>query len=128
MKKLNKTSLCNLDFTVIKKKVISQLSKIGQKFAYTVFLLVFAFRRKETPGWAKHIIIGAIGYFLTPFDSIPDLTPILGYTDDFGVLSFGLVTIASYINDDVRIEARRTLKKLFGSIDFDSIEEVDDKL
>ena len=128
MKKLNKTSLSNLDFAHIKKKVVNQLTKVGQKLAYTVFLLVFAFRRKETPGWAKHIIVGAIGYFLTPFDSIPDLTPILGYTDDLGVLSFGLVTIASYINDDVRIEARRTLKRLFGSVDFDSIEEVDEKL
>ena len=128
MKKLNKISLCNLDFADIKKKVVNQLTKVGQKLAYTVFLLVFAFRRKETPRWAKHIIVGAIGYFLTPFDSIPDLTPILGYTDDFGVLSFGLVTIASYINDDVRIEARRTLKRLFGSVDFDSIGEVDEKL
>ena len=128
MKKFNKTSLGDLDFTAIKNKVYNQLSKLGQKLAYTVFLLVFAFRRKETPGWAKHIIIGAIGYFLTPFDAIPDLTPILGYTDDLGVLSFGLVTIASYINDDVRIEARKTLKKLFGFVDFESIEEIDEKL
>lgn len=90
--------------------------------------MVFAYRRKDTPGWAKHIIVGAIGYFLTPFDSIPDLTPILGYTDDLGVLSFGLVTIASYINDDVRIEARKRLKSIFGELDFAALGEIDEKL
>jgi uncharacterized membrane protein YkvA (DUF1232 family) len=128
MKKIEKKTLEKICFIDIRNKVVKHLKKVGQKLAYTVLLLVFAFRRKETPAWAKHIIVGAIGYFLTPFDSIPDLTPILGYTDDLGVLSFGLVTIASYIDDGVRIQARKKLKHFFGSIDFDSIEEIDAKL
>lgn len=128
MKKIGKKTLEKNHLIDIGKKVAKHLKQVGQKLTYTILLLVFAFRRKETPAWAKHIIVGAIGYFLTPFDSIPDLTPILGYTDDFGVLSFGLVTIASYIDDSVRIQARKKLKHFFGSIDFDSIEEVDAKL
>lgn len=118
----------NTDLRTVLDHLWKYTQVIGQKVAYAVLLMVFAFRRKETPRWARNIIIGALAYFLSPIDSIPDLTPILGYTDDFGVLSFGLVTIASYINDDVRIEARKIMKKIFGKLDFESIQCVDRKL
>ena len=90
--------------------------------------MFYAFRRKETPGWAKNVILGAIGYFLSPFDGIPDLTPFLGYTDDLGVLSFGLVLIAGYINDEVRGQAKECLKKWFGEIDEEELKTVDEQL
>ncbi len=113
-------------------RVLKQIGRLfyamGQQTVYSVLLMVFAFRRKDAPGWAKRIIIGALGYVLTPIDAIPDLTPLIGYTDDLGVLSFGLVAIASYINLDVRIEARRGVKALFGKVDFESLNEVDSKL
>ena len=117
--------LRNTDFREVFNHLWKSTRLVGQKVAYAVLLMIYAYRRKETPRWARNIIIGSLAYFL---DSIPDLTPILGYTDDFGILSFGLVTIASYINDDVRIEARKVLKKLFGELDFDSIHCVDEKL
>ncbi len=101
---------------------------MGQKAVYSVLLLFFAFKRKDTPGWAKNIIIGAIGYFLSPLDSIPDLTPFLGLTDDFGVLSFGLVAIACYINDEVRADAKKTLSSFFDEVDEQMIAEVDQSL
>jgi len=101
---------------------------MGQQTVYSVLLMVYAFRRKDSPAWAKRIIIGALGYVLTPIDAIPDLTPLIGYTDDLGVLSFGLVAIASYIDSEVRIEARKGVKYLFGEVDLESIHEVDRNL
>ena len=101
---------------------------MGQQTVYSVLLMVYAFRRKDSPGWAKRIIIGTLGYVLTPIDAIPDLTPLIGYTDDLGVLGFGLEAIASYINLDVRVKARRDVKLLFGEIDLESMHEVDSKL
>ncbi|MCB0641234.1 MAG: DUF1232 domain-containing protein, partial [Phaeodactylibacter sp.] len=76
------------------EKVRRYAQQAGLKTVYTALLLFYAFKRKDTPAWAKNIILGTLGYFLAPIDAIPDLTPILGYTDDIGVLSFGLVTIA----------------------------------
>lgn len=101
---------------------------VGLKVVYMVLLLFFAYRRKETPSWAKNIIIGTLGYFLAPFDAIPDLTPIIGYTDDIGILSFGLVTISAYIDNEVRINARQKLKSWFGEYDESELEEVDQRL
>ena len=100
----------------------------GVKTVYTALLLYFAYNRKETPTWARNIILGALGYFLAPIDAIPDLTPILGYTDDVGVLSFGLVTIASYVNMDVKIEARKKLQTWFGTINLKDLKEIDQQL
>ena len=95
---------------------------------YTALLLYYAYQRQETPHWARNIILGAIGYFLAPIDSIPDLTPLFGYTDDIGVLSFGLVTVASYVNMEVKINARKKLKDWFGEIDLESLKTVDARL
>ncbi|MCU0345689.1 MAG: YkvA family protein [Saprospiraceae bacterium] len=100
----------------------------GMKVVYSVLLLFYAYRRTDTPIWAKRIIIGVLGYFISPFDALPDLTPILGYTDDLGVLSFGLVAIAAYINDEVRIKARLKLKDWFGELDLEELQEVDQQL
>jgi len=35
----------------------------------------------------KALIIGALLYFINPFDAIPDLTPYLGFLDDVGVIT-----------------------------------------
>ena len=98
------------------------------KTVYTALLLFYAYKRKETPSWAKNIIIGVIGYFITPIDIIPDLTPIIGYTDDIGMLGFGLVTIACYIDKEVKQKARAKLTKWFGEYDERELVEIDKQL
>jgi uncharacterized membrane protein YkvA (DUF1232 family) len=95
---------------------------------YSSLLLFYAFKRKETPTWAKNIIIGVLGYLIAPIDLIPDLTPFIGYTDDLGVLGIGLVAIASYINDSVKLQAKTTLKVWFRNYDPSEIENIDQKL
>ena len=109
-------------------KLRSQARKAGVKIVYTALLLFYAYRRTETPTWARSIILGVLGYFLAPIDLIPDLTPILGYTDDLGVLAFGLVTIAAYVNQDVRQKARGRLNQWFGDYDETELKEVDEQL
>ncbi len=100
----------------------------GIKTVYTVLLLFYAYRRKETPAWAKRIILGAIGYFISPIDAIPDLTPLIGYTDDLSILSFGLVTIACFVNKEVKIKAKTKLKDWFGAYDEEELSEIDKQL
>ncbi len=110
------------------KQMQKIMKNVGQKTVYTILLMYYAFTRKETPHWAKNIIIGVLGYLLTPFDAVPDLTPIIGYTDDIGVLAFGLVTIACYVNQEVRKQAREKLVQWFGEVDEAQIEEVNKQL
>ncbi len=79
-----------------------------------VFTLYYAAQRPETPGWAKATVFGALTYFVLPIDSVPDLIPGLGYSDDLAVLSAALATIATYINDEVRGQATRMVERLVG--------------
>jgi len=110
------------------EKIKNYAIQAGQKTVYTALLLYYAFKRSETPAWAKRVVLGALGYFLSPIDGIPDLTPFLGYTDDLGVLSFGLVLIAGYINDEVRGNARKQMTKWFGEVNEEELDEVDDSI
>ena len=105
-----------------------RLSTLGVKITYTALLLYYAYKRPETPKWAKNVIIGSLAYLLSPIDGIPDLTPFLGFTDDIGVLSFGLVTIAAYVNEDVRSSAKEHVNRLFKKIDAEDLTEVDSQL
>ena len=109
-------------------KLKNYARQAGVKVVYTVLLLFYAFKRKDTPKWAKNIIIGLLGYFLAPIDAVPDLTPFIGLTDDFSLLSVGLVTVAGYINKDVKEKAREKLKALFGEYDPSQLVEIDKRL
>jgi len=109
-------------------KIQNYAKQAGLKAIYSVLLLFHAYKRKETPTWARSIILGALGYFISPIDALPDLSPIIGYTDDMGVLVFGLVTIAAYVNDDVRIKSRKQLRKWFGKYDLADLKEIDEQI
>ncbi len=106
----------------------SKASTLGQGLAYTVFLMYYAWKNPETPAWAKRIIMGAVAYLLAPIDAIPDLTPFIGFTDDLSILSISLMSIAYYVNDEVKINAKKAMSKYFSKIDVKSITDIDDKL
>ena len=118
MKDLNSTKLLHHA-----RRFVRQTSTKGM---YIVLLLYYAYSGDNVPSWAKKIIIGSIAYFVSPIDSIPDLTPFIGMTDDLGVLTFGLVTIACYITDDTRVKAKEKLSGfLKGDINNKALREVD---
>jgi uncharacterized membrane protein YkvA (DUF1232 family) len=128
MKKLLKGGKKVLDankfFSYIKKFVLN----MGQKLVYSSLLMFYAYKRNDTPAWAKNIILGTLAYVLAPFDAVPDLTPLFGFTDDLGILGFGLVTIACYINEDVRGQSIERMGKMFKQIDEKVIAEVNSTL
>ena len=109
-------------------KLQYQARKAGAQVIYSALLLYYAYRRKETPTWAKRIIFGVLGYFISPIDLIPDLAPIIGYTDDLAMLAFGITVVAAYINDEVRHKARTKLNYWLGRIDEKDIKAVEEKL
>ncbi len=109
------------------KKITVQVKKIGMKTIYMALLLYYAYKRKETPLWAKNIVLGTLGYFISPIDIIPDLTPLLGYTDDAGMLALGLVIISSNIDNDVKANAREKLSSWFGNGNDDELDEIDEE-
>lgn len=85
----------------------------GREVVEKALWLFFAARRPETPRWAKATVYGALAYFIVPLDAIPDVAPIAGYTDDLGVLTLAVGTIAAYIDAGVKEKTRRLLARWF---------------
>ena len=65
--------------------------------------MYYTLQKPATPVWAKTMIIGALGYFISPIDLIPDFIPIAGYTDDLTALVAAIVAVAMYIDEDVKL-------------------------
>jgi uncharacterized membrane protein YkvA (DUF1232 family) len=66
---------------------------------------------QQTPLQVKAALVGALAYFVMPFDFVPDFMPFLGYTDDAAVLAAAIKLVASHITDDHREAARRTIER-----------------
>ena len=60
------------------------------------------------------MLLGALAYFVLPADVIPDVLPVIGYTDDAAVLAAAIKLVASHITPDHREAAQRTLARLRG--------------
>ena len=86
----------------------------GREVVEKALLLYYAAQEEDTPAWAKVTIVGALGYFISLIDAVPDITPIIGYSDDLGVLVMALAAVSSYINQNVRDRAQQKLATWFG--------------
>lgn len=87
----------------------------GQEVVEKALWLFFAAQSPATPRWAKTTIYGALGYFIFPLDAIPDFAPLVGYTDDLGVLAAALATVSMYVTEDIKERSRQTVEKWFGT-------------
>lgn len=75
--------------------------------------LYYALQDADTPLWAKSVIVGALGYFISPVDAIPDITPVVGYADDLGVLAAAVAAVAAHIKQEHTERSRETLRRWF---------------
>jgi uncharacterized membrane protein YkvA (DUF1232 family) len=66
---------------------------------------------KQTPRHVQVALLGALAYFILPFDFIPDVLPVLGFTDDAAVLATAIRLVANHITEDHRAAARAALKR-----------------
>jgi uncharacterized membrane protein YkvA (DUF1232 family) len=69
-----------------------------------------AFDRK-TPMQVKAALLGALAYFVLPADAMPDILPLLGFTDDALVLVTALRMVSGHIRDEHRDAAREALAR-----------------
>jgi uncharacterized membrane protein YkvA (DUF1232 family) len=70
---------------------------IGKGLVDKVKLLFKALSSKQISNYNKTLVLGAIVYFISPIDLIPDLTPVVGYLDDYAVVTMVLTTVAPAI-------------------------------
>jgi len=101
------------DRDTLRKRFWLKLKQVAAKLPFIEDLLAayYCAFDKETPRHVQAALLGAIAYFILPFDFIPDMLPVLGYTDDAAVLATAIRLVASHISDDHREAARTALKR-----------------
>ena len=70
---------------------------------------------RATPLHVKGTLVGAIAYFVLPFDVIPDFLPVLGFTDDAAVLATAIRLVASHMLPEHREAAKAKLASVVSS-------------
>jgi uncharacterized membrane protein YkvA (DUF1232 family) len=93
-------------FWIKLKRVVARLP-----FAEDLLAAYYCAFDKETPRHVQGALLGAVAYFILPFDFIPDMLPVLGFTDDAAVLATAIRLVASHITEDHRRAARAALKR-----------------
>ena len=67
---------------------------------------------RDTPMQVKAALVGALAYFVLPFDVIPDMMPLLGFADDAAVLATALRLVAGHMKPAHREAAKRAMARL----------------
>ena len=95
-------------------KVTKYGKLIGINALYKAVQLWFVMQKPDVPAATKAVIMGALGYLIAPLDFLPDLMPVLGYTDDFVAITFALIKVQGYIDEEVERKSKNLLAKIFG--------------
>ncbi len=102
---------------------ISRIAKrAGAKLVYAALILFYTLQSDKISAKDKAIIIGALGYMISPIDVVPDAIPIVGLSDDLAVLLYVLKKVWTDVDPDIKEKAREKLSKWF---DDDEIGEID---
>lgn len=69
-------------------------------------------RDPATPRRVRLTLLAALGYFVLPLDAIPDLLPMMGFTDDAAVIAAAIAAVAGSITPEHREKAKTILAEL----------------
>lgn len=107
-------------------KVRDNFSSIGLTVVYKAFQLYYVAQSDTCPMKIKAGILGALGYLISPIDLIPDLIPMVGYTDDAAAIAFAITAAQMYITDDIKRQAKERMREVFGDKLVARLEEEDE--
>ena len=88
-----------------------RIKRFGRKlpFAEDIVAMAYCATDPATPSRVKLLIVGALAYFVMPFDAIPDLLPLIGFTDDAAVIAATIAAIRAHMQDGHWQQARAFL-------------------
>ena len=86
---------------------------MAEKFEIETYALYLAYKDPRVPLRIKIIILLVIAYLLSPIDLIPDFIPVLGYLDDFLLITVGIPILLKMIPKEIMDEHRESAKTKF---------------
>jgi uncharacterized membrane protein YkvA (DUF1232 family) len=104
------------DREAVRRRFWRKLKRMAARLPFAEDLLAayYCAFDKQTPRHVQASLLGAIAYFILPFDFVPDMLPMLGFTDDAAVLATAIKLVAGHITPDHREAARAALQRGVG--------------
>lgn len=101
------------DERVVRKGFWSKVARHAGKLPFAEDLLAayYCAFDAQTPLQVRAVLLGALAYFILPFDGIPDLLPMLGFADDAAVLATATKLVMDSIRPEHRDAAREKLSQ-----------------
>ena len=96
------------------EKILGYAQAIGANLIYKALQLYFVLQKPGVPATEKAIIIAALGYLISPLDFLPDIVPVVGYSDDAVAVGLAIVKASMYIDEEVNMQAKQKLDDIFG--------------
>ena len=88
-------------------------SSIGKEVVRKVLTLYYVLKSRDVPMKMKITIIGALGYFILPFDLMPDFIVGLGFADDIAAICFAYDQVEAYRTPKIDRKVEERLGNLF---------------
>lgn len=85
----------------IKRNFDERLRKVEHKYGFAKDLLaLFYFMTDSAVHWTKKaLVVSALLYFIVPFDTIPDVAPVVGFLDDIGVVALAVKFLGDQLKE-----------------------------
>lgn len=73
----------------VEENLWEKLERVGKKISFARDILALVnYMRDPLVSWhRKAIVVAGLIYFISPIDAIPDISPLIGYMDDLGVIT-----------------------------------------
>ena len=82
-----------------------------------ICLRVYQAKEDARPARAKGTFFGALGYFIIRVDAIPDIRPVVEFSDYLGLLALAIASVAGHITNDANNKAKARPERWFGLAD-----------
>lgn len=106
------STTCSSDEIYVRKGFWNKVKLVASKipFLEDALAMYYCAIDPATPLHAKVIAFTAIAYFISPLDAIPDTLPIVGFTDDAGIIASAVTVLGAYITPEHRRKAKEWLR------------------
>ena len=93
---------------------MARLKRVAKRIPFAEDLLAawFCARDPATPRRVRLTLLAALGYFVLPVDAIPDIMPLIGFTDDAAVIAAAIAAVAGSITPEHRERAKKAMAEL----------------
>ena len=95
------------------EKIHRIAKRAGAKLVYAALVLYYLIESDKVSLKDKAMILGALGYLISPLDLVPDAIPIAGLGDDLSILIFVLNKVWGDVDEEIKKKAHDKLSQWF---------------